>query len=157
MPYVKPEEALTRISGFTREEIRPGIAEDREFLRDQAGSMSSTLRFLAREIELREDVVDEQAATLEGSLAGASEELASIEGSEPVEDAVADGLDRLNALETMDVYRREQVSLDACNEVLAAIDDHLEGAAARRVRRPVYEFIDTRFQLQRKILGRSSD
>jgi hypothetical protein len=157
MPYLKPEDALARISGFTRDELRPGIAEDREFLRDQAGSMSSTLRFLAREIEMREDVVREQAETLEASLIMARKELADIDGADAVRAAVDDALAVVQSLETLDIYERERAILDACNDVLAVIQSELIGDDARRVRRPLYDFIDTRLQLQLEILGQSSN
>jgi hypothetical protein len=157
MPYLKPEDALARISGFTRDELRPGIAEDREFLRDQAGSMSSTLRFLAREIEMREDVVQEQAETLEASLIMARKELADIDGADAVRAAVDDALAVVQSLETLDTYECERAILNACNDVLAVIQSDLMGDDARRVRRPLYDFIDTRLQLQLEILGQSSN
>lgn len=159
MPYLKPEDALERISGFTREEIRTGIADDHEFLKDQAGSMSSTLRFLAREIEMREAVVEEQHDTLRSSFDAVERTLTEIDPEEgaAVKAAVPDARDRIDALDTLDVYALEQELLAACNEVLDAIDAELVGDDARRARRPLYDFIDTRLQLQLEILGRSSD
>lgn len=159
MPYLKPENALERISGFTRKEIRGGIAADREFLKDQAGSMSSTLRFMAREIEMREDVVEEQFETFLTSLDTVERALAEVnhDRAPAVEAAVADAHDRIDSLDTLDVYAREQALLVACNDVLDAIERDLDGDAARRIRRPIYDFIDTRLQLQLQILGRSGE
>lgn len=157
MPYLKPEDGLERISEFTRSEVRGGIAEDREFLRDQVGSMSSTLRFLAREIEMREDVVAEQTETLLAALTEVDRELAAVDEAGAVESVVADARDLVKGLETLDVYEREQQLLDACNDVLDAVEAELQGDAARRVRRPLYDFIDARLRLQLEILGRSSD
>jgi len=159
MPYLKPEDALERLSGFTRDEIRTGIADDREFLKDQAGSMSSTLRFLAQEIEMREAVVEEQHETLLSSLDAVERMLGEVdtEGGATVQASVTDARARIESVDTFNVYALEQELLTACNEVLDAIEAELDGQAARCVRRPLYDYIDTRLRLQLEILGRSSD
>ena len=156
MPYLQPEVALDRIAGFTRNEIRSGIKDDREFLQSQAGSMSSTLRFLAREIEYREEAIAHQRAVLDDALTTVATD-ASEMGAEAVREAASDASSSLEGLETMDVYAVEQELLDAANDVLAVIDGSVDDEQACRLREPLYEFIECRLDEQLKMLGRDEE
>lgn len=149
MPYLRPETVLEEFSGFTLSTVRPAIAEDEEFVRGQAGSMASTLRFLAGELEAREAMVDEQERALHEALDVVAERTADTPAAAAVEAAVADIDDAPGR-----VREREKVLLKAADDVLAAVDTHLEGEAARRARRPVYDFLDTRTEGQLRMLGR---
>lgn len=152
MPYLRPETVLEEFSGFTLSTVRPAIAEDEEFVRGQTGSMASTLRFLADELEAREAMVDEQERALREALDVVTERTADTPAAEAVEAAVADVDDAPGG-----VREREGVLLEAADDVLAAVDTHLEGDAARRARRPVYDFLDTRTEGQLRMLGREPE
>jgi hypothetical protein len=152
MPYLRPETVLEEFSGFTLSTVRPAIAEDEEFVRGQTGSMASTLRFLADELEAREAMVDEQERALREALDVVTERTADTPAAEAVEAAVAD----VDAAPD-GVREREGVLLEAADDVLAAVDTHLEGDAARRARRPVYDFLDTRTEGQLRMLGREPE
>lgn len=151
MPYLRPETVLEEFSGFTLSTVRPAIRADEEFVRGQTGSMASTLRFLAGELEAREAMVDEQERVFREAL-GAVADLTADQGVAAAVDAAAADLD--GAPDT--VREREEALLEAANDVLAAIDTHLDGEAARRTRRPVYDFLDTRTEGQLRMLGRDS-
>ena len=152
MPYLRPETVLEEFSGFTLSTVRPAIHEDEEFVRGQTGSMASTLRFLASELEAREAMVDEQERTLREALDAVTERTADTPAAEAVEAVVADIDDAPDG-----VREREEALLEAADDVLAAVDVHLEGDAARRARRPVYDFLDTRTEGQLRMLGREPE
>jgi hypothetical protein len=152
MPYLRPETVLEEFSGFTLSTVRPAIAEDEEFVRGQTGSMASTLRFLAGELEAREAMVDEQERALREALDVVTERTADTPAAEAVEAVVADVDDAPDG-----VREREEALLEAADDVLAAVDVHLEGDAARRARRPVYDFLDTRTEGQLRMLGREPE
>ena len=152
MPYLRPETVLEEFSGFTLSTVRPAIAEDEEFVRGQTGSMASTLRFLAGELEAREAMVDEQERALREALDVVTERTADTPAAEAVEAVVADIDDAPDG-----VREREEALLEAADGVLAAVDVHLEGDAARRARRPVYDFLDTRTEGQLRMLGREPE
>ena len=149
MPYLRPETVLEEFSGFTLSTVRPAIRANEEFVRGQTGSMASTLRFLADELEAREAMVDEQEGALREALDGVRERTADTPVAEAVEAAVADLDDAPGG-----VREREGALLEATEDVLAAIDAHLDGETARQARRPVYEFLDTRIGGQLRMLGR---
>ena len=152
MPYLRPETVLEEFSGFTLSTVRPAIAEDEEFVRGQTGSMASTLRFIAGELEAREAMVDEQERALREALDVVTERTADTPAAEAVEAVVADIDDAPDG-----VREREEALLEAADGVLAAVDVHLEGDAARRARRPVYDFLDTRTEGQLRMLGREPE
>lgn len=149
MPYLRPETVLEEFSGFTLSTVRPAIREDEEFVRGQAGSMASTLRFLADELEAREAMVDEQERALREALETVADTTPDAAVAEAVTAAVADLDDAPGG-----VREREGVLLEAADDVLAAIDTHLEGERAREARRPLYDFLDARTEGQLRMLGR---
>lgn len=152
MPYLRPETVLEEFSGFTLSTVRPAIREDEEFVRGQTGSMASTLRFLAGELEAREAMVDEQERALREALDTVAESTGDAAVAEAVNAAIAD-LD--DAPER--VREREGALLEAADDVLAAVDANLQGEAAREARRPVYGFLDTRTAGQLRMLGREPE
>lgn len=85
MPYLSPADVLRRFSRFALSKVRPSVPEDERFVRGQVGSMASTLRFLAGELEGRQRSVAEQERALREAL-----------------DALA-GVDRFRRGETDDV------------------------------------------------------
>jgi len=149
MPYLRPETVLEEFSGFTLSTVRPALGEDEEFVRGQTGSMASTLRFLADELEAREAMVEEQERALREALDAVEEAAADTPAAEAVDAALADLDDAPGR-----VREREGALLAAADDVLAAIDTHLEGETARRARQPMYGFLDTRTGGQLRMLGR---
>lgn len=148
MPYLRPETVLEEFSGLTLSTVRPAIREDEEFVRGQTGSMASTLRFLAGELEAREAMVDEQERALREALDAVAERAADTPLENAVDAAVADLDDAPDR-----VRERESALLEAADQVLAAIDTHLGGETARQAREPVYDFLDTRIEGQLRMLG----
>jgi len=149
MPYLRPETVLEEFSGFTLSTVRPALREDEEFVRGQTGSMASTLRFLAGELEARAAMVDEQEHTLRAALDAVADAAADTPVADAVDGAVAD-LD--DAPDT--AREREGTLLEVADDVLAAVDTHLDEARAREARRPMYDFLDTRTGGQLRMLGR---
>jgi len=152
MPYLRPETVLEEFSGFTLSTVRPAIREDEEFVRGQTGSMASTLRFLASELEAREAMVDEQERALREALDAVAETTADGSVGETVEEVVAALDDAPDGL-----VEREELLLGAADDVLAALDTHLDGERAREARQPMYDFLDTRTEGQLRMLGRDQE
>lgn len=151
MPYLEPEDVLREFSRYALEDVRPALREDEQFMRGQVGSMASTLRFLAGELEGMDDAVDRQREALASALAEAERRV----DDRSVAAAVADARDRVENA-GHDARETERVLLDAADDALAAIDD-LEPDDARRARSPVYDFLDVRLETQLQLLGRRAD
>ncbi|WP_254538251.1 hypothetical protein [Halomarina litorea] len=155
MPYLEPAAVLRRFSAFALEEVRPAVPEDERFVRGQVGSMASTLRFLAGELDAGEASVERQADAFREALDGAEAILDAHDGTAPgVRDAVEDARAALDADGT--TRERETALLESCEGLLATVDDELDGEAARAVRRPLYGFLDARLDAQLAMLGRRS-
>ncbi|MDF9747820.1 hypothetical protein [Natrinema salsiterrestre] len=156
MPYLDPELILDRFATFTREEVRPAVTDD-EFVHAQVGSMASTLQFLAGEVGGREAAVRTQRRTLTDRLDELEAVLDRNEIDAPdVRAALEEGHSEIGAADgsTEEV---EEILLSAADDVLAAIDDELDGERAAIVRRPLYEFLRTRVDQQLGMLGREGD
>lgn len=151
MPYLEPDEVLRRFSSYALEEIRPALREDEEFMRGQVGSMASTLRFLASELDGLDDAVAAQREALIDALAVARD---AVEDPE-VEAELAAAANRVAAADG-DPRSVERTVLEAASDSLAAVDG-LPPDAARQARRPLYEFLDERVRTQLGLLGRSED
>ena len=148
MPYLDPAEVLRELSRYTVSEIRPALPEDEAFVRGQAGSMASTLRFLAGELEGMDAAVATQRESLLDALAAARE---------PVEDphvsrVLAEAADRVADAEGT-LAEIENELLAAGDDALTAVDT-LEDETARRARAPLYAFLETRLEAQLGLLGR---
>lgn len=151
MPYLEPEDVLREFSRYALEDIRPALKEDEQFMRGQVGSMASTLRFLAGELEGMDDAVASQRQSLVDALA----ETETRVSDQQVREAVVDARERVEAAGS-DPRETERVLLDAANDALAAVDD-LDDEDARRARAPIYDFLDTRLEAQLQLLGRRAD
>lgn len=151
MPYLEPEQVLREFSRYTLEEIRPAMKEDEEFMRGQVGSMASTLRFLAGELDGVDDAVAAQRASLLDALADARDAVDDPEAQETLADArgrVADAEGRPREV--------EQTLLAAADDALDAVDA-LSEERARAAREPLYGFLDDRLDAQLGLLGRPTD
>lgn len=156
MPYLDPATVLERFSGTLLSEIRPTIPDDEELVRAQAGSMASTLRFLAAEIEREERALASQHEALLAALSDtdAAVEAVDTDGADRVAEAVASARASVEDAEDEERAAREGALLSAADDVLAAIDAALDGDDARRCRTPVYRFLDRRLEAHHAILGR---
>lgn len=158
MPYLEPAVIVEEFADFTREQIRPAIEDDEQFIHAQAGSMSSTLRFLSNELREMETAVEEQASVLREALddvdrlAGA----ADAGWSADVRAAVDEARTTLESAPSS-LREREQALLEAANHVLEQIDESVDGEEVRELRRPMYRFVDARLDAQLEILGRGDD
>jgi len=161
MPYLRPDEVLSRFATFARRDVRDSLDDEEvAFMRGQVGSMASTLDFLAGELRGMKPALDRQETVLLDALDGVESTL--VDGAindEAVLDAVATARSRITdapAAETPETLRaRETALLDACETVLCAIDDEdLDEADIRSLRRPLYGFLDTRLDAQLHLLGR---
>lgn len=153
MPYLSPADVLRRFSRFSLSTVRPAISDEERFVRGQVGSMASTLRFLAGELEGRERAVAEQERALREALDGVAE---AVDADGPVAAAVVEARERLDESREADTHGREQTLLTVADDVLACIDETLDDEASREVRRPLYGFLDTRLEAQLRMLGRRS-
>lgn len=151
MPYLEPEQVLREFSRYAIEEVRPALADDEEFMRGQVGSMASTLRFLAGELEGMDAAVTDQRETLLSALERAEETVDDPDAWEAVRDAHR----RVEEVEG-DGRAVERVLLAAADDALSAVDDLDEGTA-REARQPLYEFLDARLETQLRLLGRRPD
>jgi hypothetical protein len=151
MPYLEPEQVLREFSRYTIEEVRPALADDEEFMRGQVGSMASTLRFLAGELEGMDAAVDGQRESLLDALDRAE----SAVEDDAVLETLRDARSRVEAADD-DARDAERVLLAAAEDALSAVDD-LDEEAAREARRPLYDFLDTRLEAQLGLLGRRPD
>lgn len=151
MPYLEPERVLREFSRYALSEVRPALADDEQFVRGQVGSMASTLRFLAGELEGVDDAVDAQRAALEAALA----EAGAVVTDDDAEATIADARERVAAAEggPRDV---ERTLLDAADDALAALAA-LSEADAREARASLYRFLDARLEAQHRLLGRPGD
>lgn len=151
MPYLDPSHVLREFSRYAASQIRPAVADDEAFVRGQVGSMASTLRFLASELEGTDAAVATQRESLLQGLAAAQE---------PVEDPqVIDTLATASDLVSdADGSPREveDVLLEAADDALTAVDE-LDDETAREARSPLYEFLETRLDAQLRVLGRPPD
>jgi signal recognition particle GTPase len=156
MPYLDPELILDRFAVFTREEVRPAVADD-EFVHAQVGSMASTLQFLAGEVGGREAAVRTQRRALRESLDDLESVLvrADIEAM-AVRTAIAAARSDADAAEGS-IRDVEEMLLTAANDVLATIDEELEAEQAVIARQPLYDFLHARVDQQLRLLGREGD
>lgn len=155
MPYLEPAAVLRRFSAFALEEVRPAVPDDERFVRGQVGSMASTLRFLAGELDANEASVERQTDAFREALDGTEEVVdARGETAPGVRAALEDARNSLDADGT--ARERETALLESCDDLLASVDGELDGETARAVRRPLYGFLDARLDAQLSMLGRRS-
>jgi len=157
MPYLPPAKIVEQFSNFTRKEIRPVIKDDEQFMQAQAGSMSSTLRFLSNELEQMETSIQKQESAFRDALDDIHEIAAKQDGSvADIDEALTEARDTLQS-DVSSHRSRERELLEASNKLLEAIENDTDGDDARELRRPMYRFIDIRLNTQLKMLGRDPD
>jgi hypothetical protein len=152
MPQLDPELVLDRFATIVREDVRPAITD--EFAHAQAGSMASTLQFLAGEVGGREASVRTQARVLSERL---TELEATLERNDIDSTAVRAAIDDARAqLDAGDraTHEFETTLLEAADDVLGTIDEELDAEHAAIARRPLYGFLRTRVDEQLRLLGR---
>lgn len=160
MPYLRPDEVLTRFAAFARRDVREALTDDEvSFMRGQVGSMASTLDFLAGELQGMNPALDRQEAALLDALDAVESTLEDgAVDDEAVLDAVAAARTQIAdapVAETPATLReRETALLEACETVLDAVDDCDLDDDARSLRQPLYGFLDTRLDAQLRLLGR---
>lgn len=154
MPYLEPELVVQRFGSYLHTDVRDAIDDDRQFVHAQVGSMSSSLTFLARELGGARVAINTQRRALQTALEEVETALEERpEAHEEVLAAVESARARLeNAEGAPTAVEREVVG--AANIVFESIRDELDGDQARRARRPLYRFLDTRVQTQLDVLGR---
>lgn len=151
MPYLDPDAVLRRFSTYALEEIRPALRDDEEFMRGQVGSMASTLRFLATEL----DGIDDAIAAQRCRLLEALDEAQAIVDDPDVREDLSTAAEHVT--EAGDSPREiERSLLTAADDALAAVDT-LPEPTAREARRPLYGFLDARVEAQLRLLGRPGD
>jgi len=132
-------------------EVRPAI--DDEFVSGQVGSMSSTLSYLAQELRQKGAVTERQREVLEAGL----REVAAECEDETVRERAGAARERVAEAAGDDPNELEATLVQAANEVLDAINDELDGAAASAAREPLYEFLRVRVEGQLELLGRDAE
>lgn len=160
MPYLDPSSVVQRFSDTLLSEIRPAIPDDDALVRAQAGSMASTLRFLATQLEREEAAVEVQQDVLLTALSETEDTLAAIdpdEGADKVQEAIVAARADVDAASDAPHAETEMVLLEAAESVLAAIDASLDGEDARRCRTPMYRFLDVRLAEHHAVLGREAN
>lgn len=190
MPYLRPDDVLSRFADFARDDVREALPAEEAFVRAQVGSAASTLEFVAGELAGASPALDDQEAEFLGVLDDVEAELDVDTTARRPEDAPAGrpengpavrsgGYDRSAGDHTVDdhavasavVSARERIAaapvadsptntrarerelLEACEDVFAAVDD-LPAERARRLRRPLYRFLQARVEAQLHLLGR---
>lgn len=155
MPYLDPAQILKQFSQFLQMEVRPAIPDDERTTRAQVGSMSSTLRFLSKELAGREEAFEHQRQALLEALDEIDRRLTNLSGADRVQSEVIDARAQLKQAEGT-FQEREAVVLDSSDAILAAIEGDLEDDEARSVRKPMYDFLETWVDSQLRMLGGES-
>ena len=152
MPYLAPEHVLRQFATYLQEDVRDAIDDDHKFVKAQVGSMSSSLSFLAMELDsLGEDLSTQQQALLD-ALDDAESELGTIEDPASVAETITTSRERVQNTELADSYAFERELTEAVTAVFESLDE-LPEDDARRVRKPLYSFLETRVTTQLEALG----
>lgn len=153
MPYLPPAVVLERLSQFTADTLVGAIGEGSKFERAQVGSMSSTLGFLSKEVDGRDESIGEQ---LEATLI-ALDDLSTLgDGA-----ATAFVADRREALESVkptmgNTDAVQSVLLETMSDLREAVDDGTFEDDTPEARRICYDLFETRVESQLAMLGRES-
>lgn len=159
MTYVSPSVVLERLSEFSSGTIVEAIGEESTteestFVRAQVGSMSSTLGFLAREVEHRDESVRRQRRALLDALDDLEEFADDGAGT-----FVADRRDAVEAVEPTlgNLEDVRAVLRETLGELQHAVDDGTFGEDTPAARTVLYDLFETRVESQLRVLGRESD
>lgn len=152
MPYLEPEHVLRQFSGYLQGDVREAIGDEHKFVEAQVGSMSSSLNFLARELDsLNEDLATQRRALLD-ALDEVESALEQEGGSPSVEREIEMARETVRDAETADEYEYERVLTGAATDVLETLET-LEDQRAASVRAPLYSYMNTRVRTQLEALG----
>lgn len=153
MVYLPPSDVLDRLSEFTADTLVGAIGNGSKFQRAQAGSMSSTLGFLARETEHREQSFLEQRVALLEAL----DELEGL-GDDDATSFVTAQRDLVDSEEpTMGNADDVQATLlEAIGGLQSAMADGTFGEDTTRARAVLYELLEKRVQSQLQVVGRDA-
>ncbi|WP_254533622.1 hypothetical protein [Natrinema gelatinilyticum] len=154
MPYLEPEHVLHQFASYLNDDVRSAIADDQKFVQAQVGSMSSSLNFLAMELGGMHVAMKTQRRRLLCAFDDIESELGDGDAAVAVADAIDTARAELEQTDMTDVRALETELTNAANTVFEAINTELDEKAARRARRPLYDFLDTRVQTQLDLLGR---
>jgi len=153
MTYLPPSVVLERLSEFTADTLIGAIGEGSKFERAQAGSMSSTLDYLSKEVAGRDSSIHEQREAL----------LDALDELEPLGDekATAFMTDQREALESVDSTTGNSEAVQSAllvgmTDLREAIDDGTFGEDTPEARRVLYDLFRTRVESQLQVLGRDS-
>lgn len=150
-----PSVVLERFARFVSSEVQPAVSDDQR-LHQQVGSMANSLHFLAAEIRDKPGRVNQQRQRL---LATLEEVAVAVEAagtaSPSFEETVTRVHNRLEELEPdLDPYEQERMLLAATDEVLEAVDERLDGDAARAARGPLRKYLRQWTGMRLSALGR---
>lgn len=153
MPYLPPSVVLGRLSQFTADTLVGAIAEGSKFERAQAGSMSSTLGFLSKEVAERDGSIREQREALLDAL----DELEGL-GDEA---AAAFVRDQREAVESVGLAMGntdavQSALLEGIDELRTAVNDSTFDEDTPEARGILYDLFRTRVESQLQMLGRES-
>lgn len=152
MPYLDPEHVLQQFAGYLQGDVRDAIDDDHKFVKAQVGSMSSSLNFLARELDSMTADLETQRESLLDALDAVEETIEDDDKAADVEASIEDARARIEDADTNDDYEYERVLTDAATDVLETIDE-MNPQEATRVREPLYAYINTRVRTQIEALG----
>jgi hypothetical protein len=152
MPYLEPEHVLRQFAGYLQDDVRDAIEDEHKFVEAQVGSMSSSLNFLARELDsLNEDLAAQRRALLE-ALDDVEAALEQEGGSPTIERAIETARDSVRNADPSNGYEYERVLTGAATDVLNSLED-LDDQSAAPVRRPLYSYMNARVKTQLEALG----
>jgi Mg2+ and Co2+ transporter CorA len=154
MPYLQPNHVLQQFANYLSDDVRSAIEDDEKFVQAQVGSMSSSLNFLSKELSGMHVAVNTQKRQLERALDDIESRVSNDESADTVLEAIDDARSALEEADRAEARELEQTVTAAATDVISAINQDLDDEAARRARRPFYEFLETRVQTQLDVLGR---
>lgn len=154
MTYVSPSVVLERLSEFTSGTVVEAIGEESRFVRAQVGSMSSTLGFLSREVEHRDESVRRQRRALLDAL----DDLGRL-GDDGAGDFVADRREAVESVEPTlgNLEDVRTILRETLEELRVAVDDGTFGEDTPEARTVLYDLFETRVENQLRVLGRDAD
>ncbi|SEH17244.1 hypothetical protein SAMN04487967_3081 [Natronorubrum sediminis] len=150
MPHLQPAHVLEEFASFLQNDVRAEI--DDEFVDGQVGSMSSTMRYLSRQLRQKHEITVRQRDSLLEGLAAIEQDC----DDPAVVESVAAAQERIERTPAEESTELETVLVSTCNDVLETIDAELEGDDAGSAREPLYDFLRVRVEGQLEMLGRDA-
>jgi hypothetical protein len=152
MPHTDPELLLERFSGFLYRDVRSTIEED-QLLHAQLGSLSSTLRLLAKELEHYGSDIETQRVAFERALERVDDR---VDTDQTIASAIDDARNRLDAVPEYELREKERTILAEASRLLETIEDECCADRAGELRAPLYAFVKERTATQLETLGRGN-